>query len=140
MIRIFLKTSYLSLEIPEPSSEISETLDEVSVSTTFVQSRLVSVSTTTEIPSLDESRSRQPQNLIVSLFLSSILNNAEVMYNLSKSEIEEFDQLDLVLMRKIMNAPLSTPKEAFFLELNVIPPSTIIKIKRATYLRSQSRH
>ena len=39
---------------------ISETLDEVSVSTTFVQSRLVSVSTTTEIPSLDESRSWQP--------------------------------------------------------------------------------
>ena len=73
-----------------------------------------------------------------SLFLSSILNNAEVMYNLSKSEIEEFDQLDLVLMRKIMNAPLTTPKEAFYLELDVIPPSTIIKIKRATYLRSQS--
>ena len=33
-------------------AEISETLDEVLVSTTFVQSRLVSVSTTTEIPSL----------------------------------------------------------------------------------------
>ena len=33
------------------------------------QSRWVSVSTTTEIPSLDESRSRQPQNLIVSMSL-----------------------------------------------------------------------
>ena len=39
-------------------SEIRETLEEVLVSTTFVQSRLVSVSKTTEIPSLDESRSR----------------------------------------------------------------------------------
>ena len=51
------------------TAEISETLDEVSVSTTFVQSRLVSVSTTTEIPSLDESRSRQPQNFPVSMSL-----------------------------------------------------------------------
>ena len=50
-------------------AEISETLDEVSVSTTFVQSRLVSVSTTTEFPSLDESRSRQPQNFPVSMSL-----------------------------------------------------------------------
>ena len=33
-------------------AEIRETLDEVAVSATFVQSRLVSVSTTTEIPSL----------------------------------------------------------------------------------------
>ena len=33
-------------------AEISETLDEVLVSTTFVQSWLVSVSTTAEIPSL----------------------------------------------------------------------------------------
>ena len=36
-------------------SVFNETLDEVSVSTTFVQSKLVSVSTNTEFPSLDES-------------------------------------------------------------------------------------
>ena len=33
-----------------------------------------------------------------------------------------------------MNAPITTPKEALYLELGVIPPSTIIKIKRVNYL------
>ena len=49
---------------------INGTLDEVSVSTTFVQSRRVSVLTTTEIPSLTESRSLQPQNFPVLMSLS----------------------------------------------------------------------
>ena len=69
-----------------------------------------------------------------SLFLSSILNNVEVMYNLSKADIEEFDDLDLVLLRKIMKAPKSTPKEAFYLELGILPPSILIKIRRVSYL------
>ncbi len=41
------------------SPEISETLEKVSVSTTFAQSRLVSVSTSLKIIGLNESRSRQ---------------------------------------------------------------------------------
>ena len=69
-----------------------------------------------------------------SLFLSSILNNVEVMYNLSKADVEEFDDLDLILLRKIMKAPISTPKEAFYLELGILPPSILIKIRRVNYL------
>ena len=46
--------------------ENSETLVKVSVSTTFVQSRSVSVSTTPKFSSLDESRSRQLENFQVS--------------------------------------------------------------------------
>ena len=69
-----------------------------------------------------------------SLFLSSILNNVEVMYNLNKSDIEEFDKLDLILLRKILDAPISTPKEAFYLELGILPPSAHFKIRRVNYL------
>ena len=43
----------------KPIPGISETLEKVSVSTTFAQSRLVSVSTTTYLLSLEESRYRQ---------------------------------------------------------------------------------
>ena len=48
---------------------MSESLDGVSVSTSFAQSRLVSVSTSIDFPSLDESRSRHPRNLSVSMSL-----------------------------------------------------------------------
>ena len=50
-------------------SEMSESLDGVSVSTSFAQSRLVSVSTSEKFLSLDESRSRHPRNLSVSMSL-----------------------------------------------------------------------
>ena len=67
----------------------SETLDKVSVSTTFCRSRLVSVSistksegsrwvsvsTTTKFQSLDESRSRHPQNFKVSMSLGLDIHN-----------------------------------------------------------------
>ena len=61
-----IPASFLVIALPV----INETLDEVSVSTTFVQSRLVSVSTMTEIPSLAESRSPKPQNFPVLMSLS----------------------------------------------------------------------
>ena len=68
-----------------------------------------------------------------SLFLNSVLNNVEVMYNFTKTDAEEFDKLDLILMRKILNAPVSTPKEAFYLQLGVLPHSAHIKLRRVSY-------
>ena len=50
-------------------SEISKSLDGVSVSTSFAQSRVVSVSTSIKFPSLDESRSQHPRNFSVSMSL-----------------------------------------------------------------------
>ena len=72
--------------------------------------------------------------LRTSLFLSSVLNNVEVMYNFSKADGEKFDAIDLTLMRKVLKAPKSTPKEAFYLELGIIPPSVLIKVSRMNYL------
>ena len=67
-----------------------------------------------------------------SLFLNSVLNNVEVMYNFTKTDAEEFDKLDLILMRKILNAPVSTPKEAFYLKLGVLSPRAHIKLRRVS--------
>ena len=47
--------------------EISESLDGVSVSTSFAQSRVVSVSTSIKFPGLDESQSQHPRNFSVSM-------------------------------------------------------------------------
>ena len=56
------------------------------------------------------------------------------MYNFSKTYGEKFDALDITLMRTILKAPKSTPKEAFYLELGIIPPSVLIKVRRMNYL------
>ena len=68
------------------------------------------------------------------LFLSSMLNNVEVMYNLSKAELQEFDDVDLQLLKKLFKAPFSTPKESYYLELGIIPPSMLVKVRRILYL------
>ena len=51
-------------------AEISDSLDGVSLSTSFAQSKLVSVSTSIKLPSLNESRSHHPKNFSVSMSLS----------------------------------------------------------------------
>ena len=50
-------------------SEISKSLDGVSVSTSFAQSRVVSVSTSIKFPSFNRSQSRHPRNVPVSMSL-----------------------------------------------------------------------
>ena len=68
------------------------------------------------------------------LFLSSVLTNAEIWYSLTKDEIKELDDLDKTLLRKILKVPLSTPSEAYFLELGIIPIEVYIKARRIVYL------
>ena len=69
-----------------------------------------------------------------SMFLNGILTNAEVWYNITKEEIKLFEDLDRTLLRKIMKVPFSTPSEAFYLELGILPISIIIKARRVNYL------
>ena len=45
-----------------------------------------------------------------SMFLNSILTNADIWVGLTKSEIEEFENLDLMLLRKFVNTPFSFQK------------------------------
>ena len=52
-----------------------------------------------------------------SMFISSILNNVEVWYGLTRSEVETFEKFDLILLRRILSAPSSTPIESFYYPL-----------------------
>ena len=61
-----------------------------------------------------------------SLLASSMLFNSEAWYNLSKAELELLESIDLTLLRGILQAPKSTPKEMLFLELGVVPFREII--------------
>ena len=69
-----------------------------------------------------------------SMFINGILNNSEVWYGLTKSDISEFEDLDRLLLRRILKAPISTPQEALYLELGLIPIGIIIQAKRIKFL------
>ena len=64
-----------------------------------------------------------------SLLVSSMLFNSEAWYNVTKSELELLETVDVMLLRGILNAPKSTPKEMLHLELGFVPFSEIIRRK-----------
>ena len=70
-----------------------------------------------------------------SLFLNSILTNSEIWYGLSDTELKQLEDLDLNLLRKILNTPSSVPPEGVYLELGCLNIKTIIKARRINYLR-----
>ena len=71
-----------------------------------------------------------------SMFVKGILFNAEVLYGLTKSEIAEFEKLDRLLLRRILQVPFSTPQESFYLELGILPLGVVIKKRRLQYLHN----
>ena len=78
-----------------------------------------------------------------SLLLNSILTNSGVWYGLTDVDIKKLEDLDLSLLRKILNAPFSVPPEGVYLELGCLNINTLIKEKRENYLHyliSQSEH
>ena len=74
-----------------------------------------------------------------SMFLNGVLYNSEVWYGLTKAEISEFEKLDRLLLRKILGVPFSTPQEAFYLELGIVPISVIVKARRIQYLHNLAK-
>ena len=68
------------------------------------------------------------------LFVSSLLCNSEAWFNLTKAELNLIETVDLELLRKILKAPQSTPKESLFMELGVLPLRYIILQRRMNFL------
>jgi hypothetical protein len=64
--------------------------------------------------------------LIESIFINGILNNSEAWYGLTKSDISEFEDLDRLLLRRILKALIFTPQDALYLELGLIPIGILI--------------
>ena len=68
------------------------------------------------------------------LFFNAILTNAEIWVGLTNDEIKQFEDLDLILLRKFLKTPFSVPAEAVYLELGCINIGTMIKARRCNYL------
>ena len=71
-----------------------------------------------------------------SMLINGTITNAEVWYNLGTNEIKEFEDMDKMFLMKVLGVPGSTPTEAFYLELGVLPISVIIKARRLNYLHT----
>ena len=69
-----------------------------------------------------------------SLLVSSVCFNSEAWYNITEAEITLLETVDLQLLRGILKAPKSTPKEMLFLELGVVPFKEIVRKKRLIFL------
>ena len=70
-----------------------------------------------------------------SLLLSSLLTNAEAWYNLSDNDVTELEKIDESLLRRVLECPISTPKEMLYLELGVTPIRNIIRNRRLNFLQ-----
>ena len=69
-----------------------------------------------------------------SLLVSSVLCNSEAWYNVTGSELDYLESVDLMLLRKILNTPKSTPKEMMYLELGCLPLRDIVRKRRLLFL------
>ena len=67
--------------------------------------------------------------------ISSLLTNAEAWYNLTTAEIEILEGIHESFMRRVLEAPISTPKEIIYLELGIVPIRYIIRMRRLNFLQ-----
>ena len=68
-----------------------------------------------------------------SMLINSILCNIEVLYGVTKAHVERLESVDKNFMRRIFQAPISTPVESFFIEANVLPLRFVILGRRIMY-------
>ena len=69
-----------------------------------------------------------------SLLVSSMLTNTEAWYNITKSEMELLETIDLQFLRSILKAPKCTPREMLFLELGCVPFRHLTMKRRILFL------
>ena len=70
------------------------------------------------------------------MLINGTLTNAEVWYNFTHHEIQEFKKLEHSFFAKLLGVPRTTPSEAYYLELGALPISAILKGRRVNYLHS----
>ena len=69
-----------------------------------------------------------------SILVSSLLFNAEAWYNLTSTELDLLETVDVSLLKQLLKAPKGTPTEMLYLELGCIPFREIVREKRLRFL------
>ena len=68
------------------------------------------------------------------MLISSILTNSKVWYGVTKSDIEQLEQIDEMWMRNLFECSQNVPKDLLYLELGLTPISYIIKGRKQMFL------
>lgn len=68
------------------------------------------------------------------MLINGTLYNVETWYNLTKNEIKELESIDIMFLSKLLELPKTSPIEAYYLELGIIPIGVLIKARRINYL------
>ena len=68
------------------------------------------------------------------LLISVLLFNSETWLRLTKDNIKKLESVDLMLLRKLLKTPISTPKASLYLETGCVPLRYILKGKRVMFL------
>ena len=68
------------------------------------------------------------------LLISVLLFNSETWLRLTKESIKRLESVDLMLLRKVLKTPISTPKVSLYLETGCVPLRYILKGKRIMFL------
>ena len=69
-----------------------------------------------------------------SMLVNGLLTNCEVWHGLKDTDVKKLEEIDKLLLRKILQVASSCPIEALYLELGCIPLGIIIKTRRINYL------
>ena len=70
------------------------------------------------------------------MLLNGMLTNLEVWHPINNKQIEVLENVDLMLLRKIVKGHSKTPKEAFFLETGLLPIKYVAIKRRLMYLHN----
>ena len=68
------------------------------------------------------------------MLVTVLLTNADTWLRLSKEDLRKLENIDLMLLRKLLKTPISTPKVALYLETGCVPLRYLIKGRRIMYL------
>ena len=68
--------------------------------------------------------------------INGMLTNIEVLYGLQNKEISELEEVDKLLLRRILQVPNSACIESMYLELGLTPIRGVIKARRINYLHT----
>ena len=68
------------------------------------------------------------------IFLSTILLNAETWVDLTEDNIEELEKIDRILLKRIFEAPCTTSIKSLYLESGCIPIRFLVKARRLMFL------
>ena len=65
--------------------------------------------------------------------INGMLTSTDIQYGLKNKEIDELEEVDKLLIRSILNAPISSCIESLYLELGLTPIRIILKSRRIAY-------